>query len=201
MDELVTYIKIAIERYGLIVIGPLSFLENMVGLNVYFPGSIVILTAMALTAGNPVRGLITYLTIYGAAFVAYHINYFIGFSTSRKVVKNKNMVVDSSTNKTLWLRFFSTFWHPHFAALTCIHVGNEGYKYKQIMKYLIVVSFVWNTFWGLTMYSVGTITPTTGNSLTYIVYLYIIGWLLLSTYRYYKNKGELFQRSNPLLKN
>ncbi len=176
ISDIALYIKEAVNKHGLLVIGPISFLENMVGVSSYFPGSLVILTTMALAAGNPVRGFITYLLIYGFAFIAYNVNYFVGYKTSKKEPK------DISTTKSLWIRFLTTLWHPHFAALTCIHVGSEGYTYKQIFKPLLISSFIWNTFWGLTMYNVGMISLK-GDSFAYLVYIYLVGWILLGIYQ------------------
>ncbi len=185
--ELSLTLESIMTQYGLLVIGPMSFIENIVGVNVYFPGSIVILTAMALTAGNPARGFLTYLTIYGSAFVAYHVDYLIGRFATSKDLPTKPIGLKTGLNGTkMWFRFLTTFWHPHFAALTCVHVGSEGYAYSDILIYVLVSSFIWNTFWGVTMYYLGSVTGANVN-LQGFVYIYLIGWGLLDTYRFYKD--------------
>src|SRR5574338_959179 len=61
-----------LNTYGVIIIGPLAFFENLIAFNVYFPGSIVILTTMALSAGNLPRAVGIFLIYYVFALLAYH---------------------------------------------------------------------------------------------------------------------------------
>lgn len=180
------WIQHLIIEYGVIIVGPLSLIENVGILNVYFPGSLVILTAMALTAGDPVKGILTFTIIYGFALIAYHINYYIGIR-----LKNNRTEITNLTRPIikLWVQFFSSFWHPHFAALTCIRVGSTGYKYSEIYKPLLISSLFWNSFWGLMMYYVGVFFDLSENLyFKWLVYIYLIGWLLLELFRYLKNK-------------
>lgn len=177
-----------VEKHGLVLVAPLSFVENIVGINSYFPGSIVILTAMTLTAGNPIKALLTYLTIYSFAFLAYHVNYFIGIYYYNKEGKsvNSKLAPNKLGSSSLWIQFLSTFWHPHFAALTCIYVGSKGYKYSEIFKYMMVSSFVWNTFWGITMYKIGLAANASLN-FKWLMYIFLVGWILIDSCRFYKN--------------
>lgn len=191
INDLAIVISSLLEQYGLVIVGPLSFLENIILINTYFPGSIVILTAMALTAGNPVRGLLTYLNIYLFAFLAYHLNYYIGLYLGDKL----QLKADKHKRKdykviNLWLEFFITFWHPQLAAYTCFKLGEENFQYKDIRKYILVVSFFWNTFWGLAMYFVGQFANTKIN-FQGLSYIYIIVWLSMKIYRFYSSENTL----------
>lgn len=190
-DEITLMITDSVERSGLIVVGIISFLENIVGLNVYFPGSVIILIAMAQTAGDPQRAFVTYLVIYAFAFLAYNTNYFLGRYYFKNGDKAKNKLMKPKKKySSMWVQFLTTFWHPHFAAVTCLYVGSKGYKYKEIIKYMIVASFIWNTFWAITLYNVGLVTKTTTLNLKGLVYLYLIAWIALDSYKFYKKEKE-----------
>jgi membrane protein DedA with SNARE-associated domain len=80
--DIAAYISDAFDRFGLPAIAMCSFLENIVGFNVYFPGSIVILSGMAWTAGNPLLALKVYLAIVAPAMLAQHVNYLAGRATA-----------------------------------------------------------------------------------------------------------------------
>ena len=192
IDEITVIITDSVEKSGLIVVGLISFLENIVGLNVYFPGSVIILIAMTQTAGDPQRAFVTYLVIYAFAFLAYNVNFLIGkyYFKSVDEIKERKLMTHDKKYKNMWVQFLTTFWHPHFAAVTCLYVGSKGYKYKDILKYMIVASFIWNTFWAITLYNVGLVTKTTTLNFKGLVYLYLIGWIALETYKFYKKEKE-----------
>lgn len=189
LSEIEKYLLLYYKEYGLYAVGFLSFIENLPAVNAYFPGSIAILTAMSITNGNPLLGFQTYLTIYFFAFISYNISFFIGkFFVSKDLKKNS-----TSNNKSLFLLFFSTFWHPHSASLTSLGVGSEGITYRKFLIYTIIVSFFWNSFWALLMYHVDiSILETNGNLINILIALYLLIWLLYKSYIYYKkNKNGI----------
>lgn len=183
LENLSGIIKSFFESYGLPAIAILSFVENIVGVNAYFPGSIVILTAMALSAGDPILGILTYATIFGFAFLAYNINYFLG---KYLLFSGQNINISNKSSYELWVWYLGTFWHPHLAAITCVISGSQGLEYKLFFKRILIAGFFWNTFWGITMYNLGVFAKKS-NDITLIMYLYLIGWLFVETYKYIKN--------------
>ena len=191
-DQLTIMITEGIENFGLIVVGLISFFENIVGLNVYFPGSVIIIIAMAQTAGDPQRAFLTYLTIYAFAFLAYNVNFLIGkyYFKNGDELKKKNLETQKKKHTNMWIQFLTTFWHPHFAAVTCLYVGSKGYKYSEILKYMIVAGFVWNTIWAITLYNVGLVTKTTSLNLKGLVIAYLIVWIFWDSYKFFKIEKE-----------
>jgi membrane protein DedA with SNARE-associated domain len=90
--------------------------------------------------------------------------------------------------------FLLTFWHPHFASVTTIRVGNLGYRYVDIFWPQLVSSFIWNTFWGLLMYFLGTLikASTKLGSMDYkwLVYVYVMGWIIIEVYHYLRDNKK-----------
>jgi len=178
-DSLIIYY----EKYGLFMVAFLSLIENIPGINVYFPGSIVILTAMAYSHGNPTLGLYTYLVIFSFAFIGYHISYYIGRVSSSNLKENKTSLRD----KNLFIYFFLTLWHPHSASITCLVAGEDNVPYKKFLKNLIIVGFIWNTFWALLMYNIDIdILKTNGEIITLLIVIYLFLWLGYKTINYLK---------------
>lgn len=184
LSEIEKYLLEYYKEYGLYAVGFLSFIENLPAINAYFPGSIAILTAMSITNGDPLLGFQTYLTIYFFAFISYNISFFIGKYFISKDFK-KNSIYNS---KSLFIFFFSTFWHPHSASLTSLGAGIEGISYKIFLIYAIIVSFFWNTFWALLMYNIDiSMLETNGNLINILVTLYLCIWLFYKSYVYLRN--------------
>lgn len=187
-QEVSEIINSALEIYGLIIIAPLAFLENIAGINIYFPGSIVILTTMAVSAGNPVRAVEIFLTYYVFAILAYHVDYFMGKPLrSKRIQLTSPQILASPTNAKLWLRFLILFSHPQLASILCAQVGGEGYKYSDVIKYFLFFGFVWTLFWSVVMYSVGAITGPSID-LNILAYAYLLGLLGFNIYQYFEQQ-------------
>lgn len=186
-----------LERYGVVVVLPLAILENLIVLNVYFPGSIVILTAMALTAGDPRRALVMFVCIVIGSTVGQNANYWMGrYGGSRgpaiaeRQASRADPGADGSdrrTSRRWWLVFFGTFWHPHSASLTSILAGSEGLRYKQFLIYLLSTGLAWSVFWGFTMYHFGGILEARSNLLP-AVYIYVVVWILYNLRRFVRKQ-------------
>ena len=52
VSEMIFLLNNLFLKYGIPIIAFSSFIEHLVGVNVYFPGSVVIVTAMTLASGN-----------------------------------------------------------------------------------------------------------------------------------------------------
>jgi membrane protein DedA with SNARE-associated domain len=195
INDLGALVKTFFDDYGLVAIGVLSFIENIIGVNAYFPGSIVILTGMSLTAGQPLRGIMTFGVITLFAFLAYNINYFIGRLFKKNTLLEGRHTNSSKTNIELWVWYFGSFWHPHFAALTCVITGSEGFSYRWFAFRLLVVGIFWNAFWAITMYNIGVL-GTDNIDLTLVMYLYLSGWITIDTVRYFKSQNHQVMSKN-----
>ncbi len=189
--ELSTSLKFLFSQYGFVAVAILTFFENLAVLNFYFPGSVIILTAMTLTAGDPPRAILTYITYLFSALIAQHINFFWGL-----LLKGKNQPITISSlprfteKTTLWLRFLILFSHPQLASLCSIQTGSEGHKYRKILPYLFISTFIWSTFWGLTMYFIG-LWNSASIDFKYLTYLYVIAWLSINALKYARTQGYI----------
>lgn len=168
-EEMLDRLKRLFDQYGVAIVALFSFLENIPGLNAYFPGSIVILSAMAMTAGHPGKAISTFSFIVVSSFIAYHVSYFVGRRSLASVgPKHQSHLLYIAS-------FFGHMWHPHFAALKCLKSGKDRLTYKRFITYLVPCSLFWNCFWGITMYNYGGLS-TKMNSLIYLFILYLVIW-------------------------
>lgn len=183
--------------YGLPLISAFAFLESIVGFNVYFPGSVVILVAMSLTAGRPYQAVLLWFLIVIPFIVGYNIDFLIGRLLSPHVGGSKSTDINLAARRgswNLWILFLSTFWHPHFAAVTSSACGASSISYKCFLRHLLPASLLWNSFWGVTMYYLGRISN--GNlDFTRTSYIFLIVWLIWDVQRSI-SMGEIEHEQN-----
>lgn len=189
IQEISAWLVIFFDRYGLVAVAVLSLIENIVGFNAYFPGSIVILTAMAMTYGDPVLGTKTFLVIFIFALIAYNVNYFLGNKILSSGDINNHVNKNNKFKKRMKYWFFSTFWHPHFASITSLVCGSENVKYKDFILNALLFGAIWNVFWALMMYNFGSILNNS-SEFNLAIYIYLIVWLLVDTSRYLKKRSR-----------
>nr|VFK65072.1 MAG: membrane protein DedA, SNARE-associated domain [Candidatus Kentron sp. UNK]VFK71367.1 MAG: membrane protein DedA, SNARE-associated domain [Candidatus Kentron sp. UNK] len=173
--EMGSWLELFFESHGLVAICMVSFIENIVGMNSYFPGSVVILVAMAMTAGDVEQALLTFSAIYLPAIFAHNTNFLLGRFGSGKMVMDTGVQNKVSGKRSLALMYFLTFWHPHFTALSCFASGYEGIPYRKFAYLFFIISFFWNSVWAIFMYKVGGFYGKESN-LTFIMVIYIVLW-------------------------
>ena len=170
------------KNYGLPLIAVCAFLENLVGVNAYFPGAFTILTGMALTAGNPSRAVLTYFIIYIPSFVANILSFYFGLLYRQNDLKG---ITRKERNTTLW--FFLTYWHPQLAALTAFTIGSDGVLSKgNFIKHSFRASLFWSIFWGVIIYHFGLFANVAHNFMTLFLG-YVVVWAAIDIYKWFRN--------------
>lgn len=181
IKELMVFLIAFFKSYGLIAVMLCSFIENIAGLNIYFPGSIVILSAMALSAGNPKQAILLFFIITIFSIFAHIINYY-----SAKKIKHLNIRNQDPPGLS---EFLLSFWHPHFAAIVCVKCGWSDTPANLFLKRMISVAILWYIFWAIMMYYLGSLTVTKNpNRLIYVFCIYFILWGIWDIYTYKKEK-------------
>lgn len=169
------------DKYGYYAVGIASFLENLIGFGSYFPGSIVILTSMSLTAGDLSKAFITFLFIFIPSTISHVINFLIGKRISR---------YHKYTKRSMNFFLFTTLWHPHFASVSAFTLGGQKIGFNKFIKYFLPVHFFWNLFWGLLIYNIGRLGHE-DMSFFNLFYLYMGLWIMWDTYLYFKRIHNL----------
>jgi len=166
-----------LNSYGILLLFFISFFENLMGINIYFPGSVAILFGMANTAGNPKLAFFTFASIFIGSLLSNLINVTIG---KRLHLGNKETRLPSLKNLLLSL------WHPHFASISALTIGKLNKPYISYMKFFIPISFLWNMFWGLFMYFIGSVSNKTMEFMNIIFFIYLFLWIIFDVYKEFK---------------
>lgn len=157
---------------GAVVIVFVSLLENVVFLNIYFPGSVVILGVMASTQGNFSAALLVFFSIFIGQVVGLIISCFLG-----GVLHNSKR--STSTDNSVSRLTILLFWHPHVASATAFALGVNSSKFRYII--CIVGCLMWSVFWAAVMYfGFGAIINELGWDI--VSFIAGIAWLLYEIY-------------------
>ena len=166
-------LRVFFQSNGLPAIGLLSLVENLVVANIYFPGSVVILLAMSLTAGNLQLAFVTFLWIIVPSAFAHAINYGIGRFGGAKVAK---LTDGPPGGEPSMIEFALAFGHPHTAAFVSFRAGSSRMPPKRYISRFLPVSLAWSTFWAIVMYNVGGSVGGVAGYWIYLIYAYLILW-------------------------
>jgi membrane protein DedA with SNARE-associated domain len=191
-SELLGYVRGLFTKYGLPAIAVCSLIENIVGLNLYFPGSVVILSGMALTSGHPAFALKTWVVIFCFAEIAHYMNFFFGRVTSGKDSRSSDHQPEDKLGmkqRGMLVLFIGSYWHPHSAAVTSLECGVNGVKLCTFSTYLALALGLWYGFWGVLMYNIGRSIPERVNLLPLFIG-YIVVWIFWDVIRFIRRRSE-----------
>lgn len=85
-NEMFAILQDLFERHGLLLVGFAAFIEGVVLINFYFPGSAVILVGVIVAHGNPLLATKTVAITVLSFFVAACLNYAIGYFGMHEVI-------------------------------------------------------------------------------------------------------------------
>jgi membrane protein DedA with SNARE-associated domain len=173
----------------------ISAIESTVAFNVYFPGALVILAAMAATANDPGLTLLAFACITSGQLVGYAADYCIGYFFERTLVApNRSLHFESRYVKIdwpipPWLLIFATFFHPHSAALTSYNLGTQAFsKWRFAVTAFSAVMF-WGAVWTIVCITqLNFVIKQTPWGRVFVVYVLIwIGWI---AFRYFRQRKQ-----------
>ena len=162
-------------------IGAAAAVENIVLINTYFPGSIVILGVMASTHGDPSAALMVFGYIFVGQLVGLSISGIIGSLIP-------NLQPDHRVTGRAWYLLAALFWHPHSASAVAFAMGAKRLRARFWIT--LLGCLVWSIFWALVMYNgLGVLVEQVGWD--YISFLVALVWLFVEIrkiYRFSKDK-------------
>jgi membrane protein DedA with SNARE-associated domain len=156
-EELVEIVKVYFKLYGYPVLFFSALIEAIPGINLYYPGSTIILLAAAFSKSGQLNivGVVFLTTL--AFMLAYLFNYWIGkrgihrffirFGLSESLEKTR-IKIEKHGNKWIWISFV----HPNLGALTAVSFGILKISLNKFVPHSLAALILWNTFWGALSY-------------------------------------------------
>lgn len=175
-----------LEDRGWWLLSLVSFAEHLVGLNVYFPGSIVIFVSVSSFAGRPSAAFLAVLATISGAILAHQVNFLLGWRLrGRSPTQQAGFL-----RRPAWrgLGVAAMFWHPHLGALATIIAGREGVGYRTATATIIAATIFWQSLWGFFAYYVGLGAGRRDFGFWPMVGCVLI-WAVVDLYKYSRKKG------------
>ena len=178
-NEVADWIVVVIATAGLLGIFVFSIFEHSVGINVYFPGALVILLGMSSTTENAALVFPTFLSIVAGQFIGYSISFFLGRYFDFSVMLQLNGTIVGQRQAVRAISFL-TFAHPHSGAITAYSQGTSGRSYRSFIKTLLPTLLFWSVLWASVAYfGLLSIVNEAGWDVVFFSYLTIwIGYVL-----------------------
>lgn len=174
-DALLEILKRYFALYGYPVLFISAVIESIPLVNIYFPGSSIILLAAAFSRQGSLNIFSVILLTDLAFFLTYALNYWIGhqgwhrlfvkFGMGEAIEKTK-VQVEKHGAWWIWLSYV----HPNLGALTSTAYGVLKLDFKNFYLHSLAAVFLWNAFWGFLMYF----------SSDQIVYFLTARWLIIA---------------------
>lgn len=129
--EILVFLEELYAKYGYLGLVIATFLESIVYLGLYFPGSIIIAIAVFLSSGSYIELLTISIIVAATLTVTAIINYFLGRYISLKKFPEKREFIKESEKISKGL--FASMLHPDFLAFYFFNEGLENHGLKKII--------------------------------------------------------------------
>lgn len=180
-DELVELLKVFMAAHGYKVVLIGAFLEALLLVGWYFPGSLIIFLAVILSPTVGDAAIAVALVTCGL-FAGYTINFFLGkYGWYRLLlVFGMQEEMDRARNKLeqYGLRaVFMSYWNPGLASFTSTAAGVLQFSPKRYAIYSLTAVTGWDVFWGVVVYRMGESALHTILTWPFVFFLTIV-WIL-----------------------
>ena len=144
--------KTYLDRYGVVIVLVSAYLEGLLLIGWYFPGSLVIVLALIFAAGEPAR-FVAVAAIAGSGLLgAYVTNYFAGkYGWYRLLLAFglREPLENAQRRLTKYglSAIFTTYWQANLASCISTAAGILQFPPARFLAYSFVAEALWITFW------------------------------------------------------
>lgn len=180
------------ERHGILLVGIAAFIEGIVLLNLYFPGSAIIVLGITSAGGDIRQATLMVASVMLGFFASAQFNYFIGRAGLRPIVirfGGRRWLERAErwySHMGQYLVIFA-YAHPNLGAFVAVECGNARFTLKRFIAITAISILIWNTIWGLICYFNGHLireTATNSRLLLGIFAAWTIASFLWGYFRY-----------------
>ncbi len=158
-EQMIEIIKGYLATYGYATVLLGSFLEALLLIGWYFPGSLVIFLSVILSPTAASAALAVVCVTIGL-YAGYTVNFFLGkYGWHRLLIKfgiREHLEEAQQKLARYGVRaIFSSYWNPGLASFTATAAGVLQYKVRTFLISSLVAVTLWNIFWGVLVYRLG----------------------------------------------
>ena len=158
-----TIVEIArgyLDRYGIVIVLLAAYLEGLLLIGWYFPGTLVIIFALVLAGPDPARVAQVAALAATGLFCAYVTNFFAGKYGWYRLLLAFGLREPLDNAQTRLTKYglsaiFTTYWQANLASCISTAAGILQFPVSRFIVYSFAAEALWATFWGTLIYFLG----------------------------------------------
>jgi membrane protein DedA with SNARE-associated domain len=159
-DTMVRIAKDYLDRHGVLIVFIAAYLEGLLLIGWYFPGTLVIILALVLAGPDPVRVAQVAATAGIGLFAAYVTNFYAGkYGWYRLLLafglREPLENAQRRLNKYGLSAIFTTYWQANLASCISTAAGILQFPAARFVAYSFVAEALWVTFWATLIFFLG----------------------------------------------
>jgi membrane-associated protein len=159
-EEIISLTRGYYETYGYWVVFIGAFVEGLLLINWYFPGSVVVALGVILARSSELNIFVMLFLVIAGFFITALFNYALGrygwYHVFLKLgLKGPLDKVQAKVEDKGLPVLFSTYIHPNFGSLAATASGILRLSFKKFFLYSLISITLWNTFWTTLFYYIG----------------------------------------------
>lgn len=185
-DEIIATAQQLFDTHGYWVVFIAAFLEGMLLLGWYLPGSVVIVFGVIASRNGPLNPILVVTSIVFAFFATAITNYglgrygwyrlFLHFGLGPPLERIKKRTKEKGLHM-IW----PTYFHPNLGTLTATSCGILQLPFRKFVLYSLIALIAWNTLWGVLVYFMGNLALRFLNMWLVVLVLFI--WLVIRLFK------------------
>jgi membrane protein YqaA with SNARE-associated domain len=181
--EILLTLESLYNHYGLMGLFMASFLEGIVYMGMYFPGSFIVALAVILSDGR----FISLISISIVVAIALTITSIINFQIGRKVTPSKsNKDLIKKEKKVLSKGLFASMLHPNALAFYFFNSGIKNQDFKKVLLVPIIM-IPYGLLLGYLFYSIKGVLKSALEK-PYVMITILLIWVLIGAASQIKNQ-------------
>jgi membrane protein DedA with SNARE-associated domain len=174
-----------LDRYGLVIVLIGAYLEGLLVIGWYFPGTLVIVLALIFAAPHPSRFALTAAIAGTGLLSAFVTNFFAGkYGWYRLLLAFGLREPLDNAQKRLTKyglsAIFTTYWQANLASCISTAAGILQFPVSRFFAYSFVAETLWITFWSSLIFFLGSaaLSLVGFRMILFLIMLWIAGRLI-----------------------
>jgi membrane protein DedA with SNARE-associated domain len=174
-----------LDRYGLAIVLISAYLEGLLLIGWYFPGNLVVVLALVLTADEPAR-FVAVAAVAGAGLLsAYATNFVAGKYGWYRLLLAFGLREPLDNAQRRLARYglsaiFTTYWQANLASCTSTAAGILQFPPARFVVYSVIAETLWAAFWASIIFFMGSaaLSLVGFRMILFLIMLWVAGRLI-----------------------
>jgi membrane protein DedA with SNARE-associated domain len=179
------------ERYGVVIVLVSAFLEGLLLIGWYFPGTLVIILGLILAGADLLRLAQVGVLAATGLFAAYVVNFLIGRHGWYRLLLAFGLKEPLENAQRRLTRhglsaIFMTYWQPNLSSLVSTAAGILQFPFGRFVAYSLPATALWITFWSLLIYFLGRAALSLAGFR--FIFIALVVWIVLRLLLYWMKR-------------